>query len=164
MNNVLEDRLEIGLNMGPDLLALRAVEVLADVHLPVELQHRLRVGLETVVGQDFDFNQSEHSIWSDLTNERAAIYLEDLQSVPHRLRLVVLPLDEGLSGLVVLALDLGRVEHQVVDATRPGVHEAILDAVNDRLEGHVQVDHDVDRRLALYVDERDGGRIKPIND
>ena len=32
--------------MRPDLLALRAVEVLADVHLPVELQHGLRVGLE----------------------------------------------------------------------------------------------------------------------
>ena len=86
---------------------------------------------------------------------------EHLQAVADRLRLVVLPLDEGLPGLVVLALDLGRVEHQVVDATRSGVHEAILDAVNDRLEGHVQVDHDVDRRLALYVDERDGDRIKP---
>ena len=88
--------------MGPDLLTLRAVEVLADVHLPVELQHRLRVGLETVVGQNQDHNQSEHSIWSDLTNERAAIYLEDLQSVPHRLRLVVLPLPQRLPGLVVL--------------------------------------------------------------
>ena len=74
-----EDRLDIGLNMGPDLLALRAVEVLADVHLPVELQHRLRVGLE------------------------------DLHSVPHRLRLVVLSLDQRLPGLVVLPLDLRQV-------------------------------------------------------
>ena len=57
--------------MRPDLLALRAVEVLADVHLPVELQDGLRVGLE------------------------------DLQSVPHRLRLVVLSLDQRLPGLVV---------------------------------------------------------------
>ena len=57
--------------MQPDLLALRALEVLADVHLPVELQDGLRVGLE------------------------------DLQSVPHRLRLVVLSLDQRLPGLVV---------------------------------------------------------------
>ena len=49
-----------------------------------------------------DLNQSQHSIWSDLTNERAAIYLEDLQSVPHRLRLVVLPLHQRLPCLVVL--------------------------------------------------------------
>ena len=60
---MLEDGLEISLDMRPDLLALRAVEVLADVHLPVELQHGLRVGPE------------------------------DLQPVPDRLRLVVLPLD-----------------------------------------------------------------------
>ena len=47
--------------MGSDLLVLRAVEVQADVHLPVDLQ--LRVGQETVVGQDHDLNQSLHSIW-----------------------------------------------------------------------------------------------------
>ena len=62
----------ISLDMWPDLLTLRAVEVLADVHLPVELQHGLRVGLE------------------------------HLQPVPHRLRLVVLPLHQRLSGLVIL--------------------------------------------------------------
>ena len=56
---------------------------------------------------------------------------------------------------------LWRVEHQVVDPSRSGVDEAILDAVDDRLEGHVQVDHDVDRRLALHLDKRGGDRIKP---
>ena len=71
--------------MRPDLLALRAVEVLADVHLPVELQHGLRVGLE------------------------------HLQSVPHRLRLVVLSLDQRLPGLVILPgnLEIARLRRRV---------------------------------------------------
>ena len=75
---MLQDRLEISLNVWPDLLALRAVEVLADVHLPVELQHGLSVG-------------PEH-----------------LQPVPHGLRLVVLSLDQWLPRLVVLPLHLDR--------------------------------------------------------
>ena len=79
---MLEDSLEIGLHMRPDLLALRPVEVLADVHLPVELQHGLRVGLE------------------------------HLQSVPHRLRLVVLSLHQRLSGLVVLPGNLEIFQFQ----------------------------------------------------
>ena len=79
---MLEDSFEISLDMRPDLLALRAVEVLADVHLPVELQHGLRVGLE------------------------------HLQSVPHRLRLVVLSLHQRLSGLVVLPGNLEIFQFQ----------------------------------------------------
>ena len=81
---MLQDRLEISLNMWPDLLALRAVEVLADVHLPVELQHGLRVGPE------------------------------DLQPVPDRLRLVVLPLDQRLPGLVILPgnLEIARLRRR----------------------------------------------------
>ena len=75
---MLQDRLEISLNVWPDLLALSPVEVLADVHLPVELQHGLGVG-------------PEH-----------------LQPVPHRLRLVVLSLDQRLPRLVVLPLHLDR--------------------------------------------------------
>ena len=73
--------------MRPDLLALRAVEVLTDVHLPVELQHGLRVGLE------------------------------HLQSVPHRLRLVVLSLHQRLSGLVVLPGSLEIFQFQLTGNT-----------------------------------------------
>ena len=51
--------------------------------------------------------------------------------------------------MYLYSLDLGRAEQQVVDPARAGVDEAVLDAVDDCLEGHVQVDHDVDRRLAL---------------
>ena len=75
---MLQDRLEISLNVWPDLLALSPMEVLADVHLPVELQHGLGVG-------------PEH-----------------LQPVPHRLGLVVLSLDQRLPGLVVLPIHLDR--------------------------------------------------------
>ena len=80
----LEDRFEITVNMWPDLLAFSPVKVLADVHLPVELQHGLRVGPE------------------------------DLQPVPDRLRLVVLPLDQRLPGLVILPgnLEIARLRRR----------------------------------------------------
>ena len=58
--------------MWPDLLAFCSVKILADVHLPVEVKHGLCVGPE------------------------------DLQSVPHGLGLVVLPLHQRLSGLIIL--------------------------------------------------------------
>ena len=64
--------------MWPDLLAFRSMKVLADVHLPVEVEHGLCVGPE------------------------------DLQSVPHGLRLVVLSLDQRLPRLIVLPLHLDR--------------------------------------------------------
>ena len=81
---MLQVRLEISLNVWPDLLALSPMEVLADVHLPVELQHGLGVG-------------PEH-----------------LQPVPHRLRLVVLPLYQRLSGLVILPgnLEIARLRRR----------------------------------------------------
>ena len=104
----------------------------------------------------------QHSLLPKVVEYRPRLVREHLEAVADRLRLVVLPLHERLSGDVVLALDLGRAEHQVVDPARTGVDEAILDAVNDGLEGHVQMDHDVDRRLALDFDgQRDGAGIKP---
>ena len=57
--------------MGPDLLAFGALEISKDSFLSVEVEHRSRGGLE------------------------------HLQSVPHRLRLVVLSLNKILTSLVV---------------------------------------------------------------
>ena len=91
----------------------------------------------------------QDALLAEVVEDGPRLVGEDLQAVADRLRLVVLPLDEWLSRDVVPALDLGRAEEQVVDPPRAGVDEAVLDAVDDRLEGHVQVDHDVDRRLAL---------------
>ena len=84
---MLQDRLEISLNVWPDLLALSPVEVLADVHLPVELQHGLGVG-------------PEH-----------------LQPVPHRLRLIVIPLDQRLTSLIIMTINFWWVEYKVVYAS-----------------------------------------------
>ena len=70
---------QIFLNVGPDLLAFGALEISKDPFLPVEVEHRSRGGLE------------------------------HLQSVPHRLRLVVLPLNKILTSLVVFPSNLDRM-------------------------------------------------------
>ena len=69
---------QIFLNVGPDLLAFGALEISKDSFLPVEVEHRSRGGLE------------------------------HLQSVPHRLSLVVLPLNKILTSLVVFPGNLDR--------------------------------------------------------
>ena len=69
---------QIFLNVGPDLLAFGALEISKDSFLPVEVEHRSRGGLE------------------------------HLQSVPHRLRLVILPLNKILTSLVVFPGNLDR--------------------------------------------------------
>ena len=64
--------------MGPDLLAFSALEISKDSFLPVEVEHRSRGGLE------------------------------HLQSIPHRLRLVVLPLNKILTSLIIFPGNLDR--------------------------------------------------------
>ena len=133
-------------------------------HAPIQLELLVQELLDVWI-DDFAFGAlklGQHALLPKEVENGPRLVGEHLEAIADRLRLVVLPLDERLSGDVVLALDLGRAEHQVVDPARAGVDEAILDAVNDGLEGHVQMDHDVDRRLALDFDgRRDGARIKP---
>ena len=126
--------------MGPDLLAFGALEISKDSFLPVEVEHRSRGGLE------------------------------HLQSVPHRLRLVILPLNKILTSLVIFpgnldreyelnkyvrvpplhwSVHLGWVEDQVVDSARRWVDPPVLDPVHDGLKRHVQIDHNVHRGLLL---------------
>ena len=126
--------------MGPDLLAFGALEISKDSFLPVEVEHRSRGGLE------------------------------HLQSVPHRLRLVILPLNKILTSLVIFpgnldreyelnkyvrvpplhwSVHLGWVEDQVVDSARRWVDPPVLDPVDDCLKRHVQIDHNVHRSLLL---------------
>ena len=69
---------QIFLNVGPDLFAFGALEISKDSFLPVEVEHRSRGGLE------------------------------HLQSIPHRLRLVVFPLNKILTSLVVFPGNLDR--------------------------------------------------------
>merc|ERR1719233_1021873 len=95
------------------------MKILQYPHLSVELQHRLRARLE------------------------------HLQPVPDRLRLVVLPLDQILSSLVIFTLNLGWVEDEVVHPARAGMDPPVLDPVNDGLERHAKIDYNIDRRLCL---------------
>merc|ERR1719150_1181599 len=110
---------QIFLNMGPDLLAFGALEISKDSFLPVEVEHRSRGGLE------------------------------HLQSIPHRLCLVVLPLNKILTSLVVFPCNLGWVEDQVVDSAGRWVDPPVLDPVHDCLKRHVQIDDNVHRSLLL---------------
>merc|ERR1719193_829848 len=97
------------------------MKILQYPHLSVELQHRL------------------------------CARLEHLQPVPDRLRLVVLPLDQILSSLVIFTLNLGWVEDEVVHPARAGVDPPVLDPVNDGLERHAKIDYNIDRRLCLEM-------------
>ena len=83
----LQNRFEVGFNMRPDFLAFCSMEILADTLLPVKLQHGLR----------------------DI--------LEYLQPVPHRLWLIVIPLDQRLTGLVIMTINFWWVEYKVVYAS-----------------------------------------------
>ena len=82
----LQNRFEVGFNMRPYFLAFCSLEILAYTHLPVILQHRLR----------------------DI--------LEYLQPVPHRLWLVVIPLDQRLTSLIIMTINFWWVEYKIVDA------------------------------------------------
>ena len=81
--------------MRPDFLAFCSMEILAYTHLPVILQHRLR----------------------DI--------LEYLQPVPHRLWLVVIPLDQRLTSLIIMTINFWWVEYKIVHAPAK-----ILDSVS----------------------------------
>jgi len=76
VEKILYDGLQVRLHVGPDLLALSTVEILANALLSVEIQHGLSAGLE------------------------------HLQPVPDRLGLVILSLDQVLASLVILASNL----------------------------------------------------------
>ena len=71
--------------MWPDLLAFCSMEILANPHFPVILQYWL----------------------SDV--------LEHLKPVPHRLWLIVIPLNQWLTGLIINAINFRWIEHKVVN-------------------------------------------------
>ncbi len=75
----------------------------------------------------------EHSLLGVVVEHGPRVVREHLEAVANGLWLVVLPLDQVLAGLVVLAVNLGRVEQGVVHAARAGVDPTVLHAVNDRL-------------------------------
>ena len=73
--------------MRPNLFAFCSMEILADTLVPVKLQHGLR----------------------DI--------LEYLQPVPHRLWLIVIPLDQRLTSLIIMTINFWWVEYKVVYAS-----------------------------------------------
>ena len=105
--------------MWPDLLALCPMEVLTNSHFSVKFEDGLRV------------------------------ILEYFESVSDGLWFVVVSLHQRLPGLVILALYLGRVEHEVVDTAAGGVDPPVLHSLNDGFERDTKVDNDIDRCLLL---------------
>ena len=80
-----------------------------------------------------------------VVDQRPRLRAIDLEALPHRLLAVVVALDQRLAGDVVLALDLRRIELDVVGAARGGVHAAPAHALDDLVVGHVDLEHVVDR-------------------
>ena len=70
--------------------------------------------------------------------------LVDLEAVADRLLLVVVPLDQGLSGLVVDAFDLGRVVENVVGSSGALAYPSSGKAAYDRLLVKDEVDDPVE--------------------
>jgi hypothetical protein len=128
------DVLEKGLDVGPDLLGLGAVEVPEDALGPVVGQHRLRVRFK------------------------------NLQPVANRLWFVIVSLDQILTSDVVLAGYFGRVEDEIVDPAGPGVDPAVLNPVDDGFKGNVQVDHHISRGRLLQGLSLGAGTRKAIQE
>ena len=105
--------------MWPDLLAFCPVEVLTNSHFSIKFEDGLRV------------------------------ILEYFESVSDGLWFVVVSLHKSLPGLVILALHLGRVEHEVVDTAAGGVDPPVLHSLNDGFEWDTKVDNDIDGCLLL---------------
>ena len=72
-----------------------------------------------------------------------------VQTLLQHLRGIVLALDQRLARHIVLALNLGRVEHHVVGAARGGVHSAARDALHELAVGHIEGQHGVDLHTVL---------------
>ena len=88
----LYDGLQVGLHVGPDLLALSTVEILERE----KVYHSLR----------FLFSYLANALLSVEIQHGLSAGLEHLQPVPNRLGLVILSLDQVLASLVILASNL----------------------------------------------------------
>merc|ERR1712045_494285 len=105
-----------------------------------ELQDRFEIGIH---------------MWPDLlafcpvevlTNSLFSIKFEDgLRVILEYFKSV----SDGLWFVVIPALDLGRVEHEVVDPAAGGVDPPVLHSLNDGFERDTKVNNDIDRCLLL---------------
>jgi hypothetical protein len=80
-------------------------------------------------------------------DQRLGLFVVDRQALADGLLPVVVALDQGLSGRVVLSLDLGRVEEDVIGAARREVHAAAAHAADDLVVLDVDLHHRVDADL-----------------
>mmetsp|Transcript_6315 Transcript_6315/g.25625 ORF Transcript_6315/g.25625 Transcript_6315/m.25625 type:complete len:609 (+) Transcript_6315:468-2294(+) len=93
-------------------------------------------------------------------DQRARLRGIDVEALADRGFLVIGALDQVLAGFVILALDLGRIELDVVGTTRRRVRAAAAHAFDDGIEGHVDFEHviELDAGGLHGIGLRDGAR------
>src|SRR5258706_11391229 len=84
-----------------------------------------------------------------VVHQRPRLLAVDLEALPDRLLPVVVALNQGLARNVVLARHLWRIEFDVVDASRSGMHPAPAHPLNDLVLGHVDLEHEVETDAGL---------------
>ena len=84
-----------------------------------------------------------------VADQRLGLLVIDLKALQDGLFLVVVALDQRLAGDVVLALDLGRIELDVIGAAGGDVHATTAHAGDDLAVRHVDFEHVVDRHAGI---------------
>mmetsp|Transcript_11996 Transcript_11996/g.18054 ORF Transcript_11996/g.18054 Transcript_11996/m.18054 type:complete len:326 (+) Transcript_11996:371-1348(+) len=85
-----------------------------------------------------------------VANQRCSLVVVDFQTLANRLFLVVLTLNQRLSGLVVLTLDLGRIVFHMVDTTASLMHPATGQTADNFFVIHGNFDHIVDGNSLVF--------------
>ena len=73
----------------------------------------------------------------------------DLKALQDGFLLVVVALDQRLAGGVVLALDLGRIEFDMIGAAGGHMHTTAAHAIDDLAIRHIDFEHEVDRHAGI---------------
>ena len=82
------------------------------------------------------------------------------EALENRFFLVVVALDQRLSGYVVAAGDVGRIELDVIGAARCGMNTSPAHALDDERIGNVDLEHVVQPHRCIFhgLGLRDGSR------
>ena len=78
-----------------------------------------------------------------ILNQRLSLAVIHRQTLSDRLLPVVVALNKRLTGNIVLAFHLGRIEHQVIGAPRAGMDTTTAHAPDDFLVADIDLEHEI---------------------